>query len=164
MERINNITSRHFVRGLGYSPGSGPPYGSRAASMSTFFGDPVLKLLPNDALGKPNRWAFGSSVSVRDPLSNIPQPGYPNMRTFPQPGAFPGEVGPGNIPGGNGEISAGVPYPGVPLAYWANFGVSKKTKKQRRVSKKRSRKKNKRRGSKKTKKQRRVSKKRSRKK
>jgi hypothetical protein len=59
-----------------------------------------------------------------------------NMKTFPNLGAFPGEVGSGNSPGGIGGT-----WPmQLPLAYWWNFG-RRGTRRDRRgtKSKRRSR-------------------------
>jgi hypothetical protein len=56
---------------------------------------------------------------------------YPNLNTFPQLGAFPGEVGSGNSPGGIGGT-----WPmQLPLSYWWNFGASKKNKRTRKARK-----------------------------
>ena len=60
-----------------------------------------------------------------------------NLQAFTQLGAFPGEVGPGNIPGGIGG-----PWPmNLPLNYWWNYGSrirSRRSLKKRKYSSKRS--------------------------
>jgi hypothetical protein len=60
----------------------------------------------------------------------------PNLKIFPHLGAFPGEVGSGNSPGG---IGGSWPM-NLPLNYWWNFGTRKtrktsRTRKTRKVSK-----------------------------
>lgn len=70
--------------GLGLSPASGPAVG-RPLVVSDYYGEPLDVLLPR----------FGSRV---------------NLQTFPQLGAFPGEVGPGNTPGGGGGINGPIWY------------------------------------------------------
>jgi hypothetical protein len=52
-----------------------------------------------------------------------------NLQTFPQLGAFKGEVGPGTSPGGIGGV-----WPmNLPLNYWWNYGTKRK-----RINRKRS--------------------------
>lgn len=52
---------------------------------------------------------------------------YPNLKTFPMLGAFPGEIGSGVSPGGIGGPGSTWPMQ-MPLSYWWNFGSKKKSK------------------------------------
>ena len=137
LKSLKGIPYNEYSPGLGYSPGSGPPVGSTANRMSTYFEYPTRELLPNAAYNKPNKWFFGKSIYARNTLSNVPKPGYPKMRVFPNIGGLPNEVGPGTQPGGMGGPNA--LYPFVPSVYWLGFG--RKTNKRRsRKGKRRSRK------------------------
>lgn len=61
-----------------------------------------------------------------------------NLQIFPQLGAFPGEVGSGNSPGGIGGT-----WPmQLPLNYWWNYGSVRKSRKVRKVRKSRKVRKN----------------------
>jgi hypothetical protein len=62
-------------------------------------------------------------------------PNSANMKTFPNLGAFPGEVGTGNSPGGIGGT-----WPSqLPLSYWWNYGRGRKLRRRsNRKSKRRS--------------------------
>ncbi len=55
-----------------------------------------------------------------------------NLQIFPQLGAFPGEVGSGNSPGGIGGT-----WPmQLPLNYWWNYGSVRKSRKTSKKPKK----------------------------
>ena len=153
MSLLKGTPYSRVYRGMGYSPASGPPIGSRAAAMSTFFNYNTLDLLPNSALNKPNKWFYGSAkrrrrrlsfgnprVAMKSKLSGLPSPGVPNMRVFPNLGAYPGEVGPGTTPGGTGTGGSLYPGPGNPmLNYYLMFGRKSRRRRRRRSGKKRKR-------------------------
>ena len=128
--------------GLGYAPGSGP-YVGYPSVVDTYFGDSMDQLLPNSVQGKPNQWSFGSTLYINDNLMGLPKNSSPNMRTFPNLGAYPGEVGPGINPGGlSGPTGVWGPL-GSPLSYSLNFGRKrrKSKRKPRRKSRRKSRRK-----------------------
>jgi len=60
-----------------------------------------------------------------------------NAKTFPNLGAFPGEVGSGNSPGG---IGGSWPQ-NLPLNYWWNYGKKSKKKSKKKIKKTRKTKK-----------------------
>jgi len=68
---------------------------------------------------------------MKSNLLDVPVYNNVNLKTFPMLGAFPGEVGTGNSPGG-----IGLTWPmQIPLAYYFNTFGSKK-KKSKKISKK----------------------------
>jgi hypothetical protein len=166
-QRINKLTSQNYTTGLGYSPGSGPPVGSTANYMSSFYGSNTRDLLPYQAYGKKNKWFFGNPVTVTKSQMNVPKLNNGvNLRTFPQLGGLPNEVGSGTLPGGLGGPAGTWIYGGpAPLSYWINFGKSKrrrlrskKSKRRRRIKKSKRRLRSKSKKSKKSKRRRRRSK------
>ena len=97
--------------GLGYSTGSGPAVGG-----------PINNEYLNNLLPRSGNFYFG----------NV------NMRTFPQLGAYPGEVGPGNTPGGVGGINGPIYY-GVNTPEARNMsGVNGYSARSNKMGKKRS--------------------------
>lgn len=106
--------------GLGYSPASGPKVGGPIYPPGNFFEYDINDLLPTGRkLSK-----FGSRGDV-------------NLRTFPQLGAYPGEVGPGNTPGGLGGINGPILYgTNTLLARQMGYGRKRKSRKVKRKSRK----------------------------
>ena len=111
-----------YRAGLGYSPGSGPKVGGPIYPPGYFYGDNIDDLLPR----VPSKFGFGTN--------------YVNLRTFPQLGAFLGEVGLGNTPGGIGGINGPILY-GVNTLEARQMSYGKRHK--RRKSKTRKRRKSK---------------------
>lgn len=118
-----------YSRGYGYSPAAGPPVGAPALPITDFFGDPLGPILPKSS------FSFGGRKrrSRRKKKKESSNFGV-NLRTFPQLGAFPGEVGPGIQPGGEGGPAGTWIYGGPSvLGYWPNFGVTEKSEAELRA-------------------------------
>lgn len=76
-------------------------------------------------------YGFGT---ISDSLSGVVKPGPPNMRTFPMLGAYPGEVGPGNTPGGTADNGS---FPGTEnslMSYFFTYGRRRSVRKKARRS------------------------------
>ena len=72
--------------------------------------------------------------TISDSLSGVVKPGPPNMRTFPMLGAYPGEVGPGNTPGGTANNGS---FPGTEnslMSYFFTYGRRRSVRKKARRS------------------------------
>lgn len=76
--------------------------------------------------------------TISDSLSGVVKPGPPNMRTFPMLGAYPGEVGPGNTPGGTANNGS---FPGTEnslMSYFFTYGRRRSVRKSARKGARRS--------------------------
>ena len=71
--------------------------------------------------------SFGGTHS--DSLSGMVKPGPPNMRTFPMLGAYPGEVGPGNTPGGTAYNGSFVGPENPLMSYYFTYGRRRSARK-----------------------------------
>ena len=83
------------------------------------------------AAEKAKKAKFGT---ISDSLSGVVKPGPPNMRTFPMLGAYPGEVGPGNTPGGTANNGS---FPGTEnslMSYFFTYGRRRSVRKKARRS------------------------------
>lgn len=115
----------NYRAGLGWSPASGPKVGGPIYPSGIYYQyDKLSDLLP----AEPIRYSFGS----------IPGNDYINLRTFPQLGAFPGEVGPGNTPGGIGGVNGPILY-GVNTLEARQMAYGKKRRRRSRKYKSKSR-------------------------
>ena len=84
-----------------------------------------------NAAEKAKKAKFGT---ISDSLSGVVKPGPPNMRTFPMLGAYPGEVGPGNTPGGTANNGS---FPGTEnslMSYFFTYGRRRSVRKKARRS------------------------------
>ena len=84
-----------------------------------------------NAAKKAKKAKFGT---ISDSLSGVVKPGPPNMRTFPMLGAYPGEVGPGNTPGGTANNGS---FPGTEnslMSYFFTYGRRRSVRKKARRS------------------------------
>ena len=69
-----------------------------------------------------------------DSLSGMARPYAPNMRTFPMLGAYPGEVGPGILPGGTAGNGPFVGTENSLLSYYFTYGRRRSARKGGRRS------------------------------
>ena len=69
-----------------------------------------------------------------DSLSGMARPYPPNMRTFPMLGAYPGEVGPGILPGGTAGNGAFVGPENPLMSYYFTYGRRRSARKGSRRS------------------------------
>jgi len=76
--------------------------------------------------------SFGGTNS--DSLSGMVKPYAPNMRTFPMLGAYPGEVGPGILPGGTAGNGAFVGPENPLMSYYFTYGRRRSARKGGRRS------------------------------
>lgn len=82
------------------------------------------------------RPSFGGTNS--DSLSGMVKPYAPNMRTFPMLGAYPGEVGPGNTPGGTAYNGSFVGPENPLMSYYFTYGRRRSARRKARRSVRRS--------------------------
>jgi hypothetical protein len=82
------------------------------------------------------RSSFGGTNS--DSLSGMVKPGPPNMRTFPMLGAYPGEVGPGNTPGGTAYNGSFVGPENPLMSYYFTYGRRRSARRKAHRSVRRS--------------------------
>ena len=87
------------------------------------------------SFGGPRVNSFGT---ISDSLSGVVKPGPPNMRTFPMPGAYPGEVGPGNTPGGTAYNGSFVGPENPLMSYFFTYGRRRSARRKARRSVRRS--------------------------
>lgn len=71
-------------------------------------------------------YGFGT---ISDSLSGMVKPYVPNMRKFPMLGAYPGEVGPGILPGGTAGNGAFVGPENPLLSYYFTYGRRRSARK-----------------------------------
>ena len=112
-----------FTKGLGYSPASGPSVGGPVAMLpaGNFYGFNLSDILPNYLPPRSNK--FGNKV---------------NLVAFPGLGAFPGEVGPGNTPGGLGGVNGPILYgTNTLLGFQASYGKRKRKSRKTRQTRQR---------------------------
>jgi hypothetical protein len=94
------------------------------------------KRLANAAQLMRMRPSFGGTNS--DSLSGMVKPGPPNMRTFPMLGAYPGEVGPGNTPGGTAYNGSFVGPENPLMSYYFTYGRRRSARRKAHRSVRRS--------------------------
>jgi len=87
-------------------------------------------------LAQRRRPSFGGTHS--DSLSGMVKPGPPNMRTFPMLGAYPGEVGPGNTPGGTAYNGSFVGPENPLMSYYFTYGRRRSARRKAHRSVRRS--------------------------
>jgi hypothetical protein len=85
---------------------------------------------------KRRRPSFGGTHS--DSLSGVVKPYAPNMRTFPMLGAYPGEVGPGNTPGGTAYNGSFVGPENPLMSYYFTYGRRRSARRKAHRSVRRS--------------------------
>ena len=158
-----------------------PVGGIAPMAQKGFFGDNTNDLLPSTVFGKNGSWFFGKRkrgtaklpprrgtaklpprrgrsfrfgarmYGVNDSLSGVGPTGPPNMRTFPMLGAYPGEVGSGDLIGGMANNGAFVGPENALMSYYFTYGRAakaapfwrksrsgRKSRKIKRLSKRRS--------------------------